>query len=84
MGPWWAWGNPGTSSSALVLAGCLDSRGSVLARVTGLAAAALAKVLGPSSMGKRPAGADKRVREVVISRGGSCPSPLIATLGLSL
>lgn len=68
MGPRWAWGSPGTSSSALVLAGCLGRKASVVARVTGSAAVwpevagALAKALGPSSKGRGPAGADKRVR----------------------
>ena len=47
-------------------------------------AVAWAKVLGPSPMGRRPAGADKRVRGGYEQLGWSppfCPSDVIAVLG---
>ena len=62
----------------------------MVVRVTGSAAVwsemavAWAKVLGPSSMGRRPAGADKRVRGGYKQLGWSppfCPSDVIAVLG---
>lgn len=93
MGPWGARGIPGTSSSALALARCPGGRGSVVVRVTGSVAGwpevavALAKVLGPSPMGRRPAGADKRVRGGYQQLGWSspfCPGDIIAALDFSV
>lgn len=73
------WGTPGTSSSALVLAGRQGGRASVEVRVPGLAAGwpeaagAWAKGLGPAPMGRRPVGTDKRVVGGQDQQGSSLP-----------
>lgn len=81
MGPWWVWDNPVTNFSALLLAGYRGGRACRVARTTGVAVD-LAKVLGPSPMGRRPVGQMGGSGEVVFRHSTACPKTQLVSRSL--